>query len=515
MSSRLQLILIATVLCAAGLGHAIYKSRVYGFPFLPGAKDAVWVVQAQVKFKRAAAASQALLSKPVLGEYSILNASQTGRGFVAFEDEVDGRRVVGWRSDKTPEDVRLYYRIDLAASPTSRPVVPAGDLATEHFVLEGAERGAVDELASECGDPGERDAFVEALAKRLGADTPAGAAALLLAAKPGVQRKINVARAVLSSAGIPARAALGIYLVDGHRGRKPVPALLVEHGDGWRVLHSRSSKKDAPPLLLWTVGTPLLDVEGGQSSAVTFSVQRTVRAVAKVAALRESGGGGFMSKYSLYSLPLAHQNAFKLLLLVPIGAFIVVVLRNVVGLPSTGTFLPVLLALSFRDTHLLPGITIFVVVVGIGLAIRGWLSRLNLLLVPRISAVVVVVILIMLSLTILAVRTNMLDPNSVTLFPTIIVAWTIERLSVLWEESGPREVAIRGSGMLIVAIVAYLVMSNTLVEHLSFTFPELILLVLAGILFVGQYNGYRLSELRRFEPLVTSAADSGAGRKSE
>jgi hypothetical protein len=71
-------------------------------------------------------------------------------------------------------------------------------------------------------------------------------------------------------------------------------------------------------------------------------------------------------------------------------------------------------------------------------------------------------------------------------------------MSILWEEEGSREVLIQGSGSLLVAVLAYLLMERGLVQHLSFNFPELNLLVLAAILLVGQYTGYRLSELFRF-----------------
>ena len=60
---------------------------------------------------------------------------------------------------------------------------------------------------------------------------------------------------------------------------------------------------------------------------------------------------------------------------------------------------------------------------------------------------------------------------------------------------------IQGSGSLIVAIAAYFAMDNIYVRHLSFTFPELLLIVLSLVILIGRYTGYRLSELIRFAPL--------------
>jgi hypothetical protein len=74
-------------------------------------------------------------------------------------------------------------------------------------------------------------------------------------------------------------------------------------------------------------------------------------------------------------------------------------------------------------------------------------------------------------------------------------------MSILWEEEGAREVVTQGFGSLLVAIFAFLVMRAPLAEHLSFNFPELHLVVLGLILLLGQYTGYKLTELRRFTPM--------------
>ena len=60
---------------------------------------------------------------------------------------------------------------------------------------------------------------------------------------------------------------------------------------------------------------------------------------------------------------------------------------------------------------------------------------------------------------------------------------------------------VQGSGSLIVAVLAYLVMSNQYVEHLTFNFPELLITLLGVILLMGKYTGYRLSELYRFREM--------------
>ena len=83
----------------------------------------------------------------------------------------------------------------------------------------------------------------------------------------------------------------------------------------------------------------------------------------------------------------------------------------------------------------------------------------------------------------------------------IILSWTIERMSILWEEEGKREVFVQGSGSLIVAVLAYFAMNNEYSAYLFFNFPELLLVILAIIIMIGRYTGYRVTELLRFKPL--------------
>jgi hypothetical protein len=91
---------------------------------------------------------------------------------------------------------------------------------------------------------------------------------------------------------------------------------------------------------------------------------------------------------------------------------------------------------------------------------------------------------------------------SVALFPMVIISMTIERMSVMWEERGPVDAIRAGLGSLIIAIAAYLCMGMDWLEHLVFTFPELLLFVLAIVVLMGRYTGYRLFELRRFKALL-------------
>ena len=128
-------------------------------------------------------------------------------------------------------------------------------------------------------------------------------------------------------------------------------------------------------------------------------------------------------------------------------------------------------------------------------------ERLRLLLVPRLSAVLIVVVLLMLFISMTSHRLGMETGLSVALFPMVIIAMTIERMSVVWEERGASDAIRAGLGSLVIAVVAYVLMGMAWLEHLVFTFPELLLVILAVVVLAGRYTGYRLTELQRFRAL--------------
>ena len=68
----------------------------------------------------------------------------------------------------------------------------------------------------------------------------------------------------------------------------------------------------------------------------------------------------------------------------------------------------------------------------------------------------------------------------------VIMAWTIECMSILWEEEGGKEVLVQGGGSLLVAVIAYLMMDNDLIRHWAFNFLGVHALIMAAVLLMGQ-----------------------------
>lgn len=197
-------------------------------------------------------------------------------------------------------------------------------------------------------------------------------------------------------------------------------------------------------------------------------------------------------------LDAATLETFEIMVTIPVGIMMLVFLRQFIGVSTIGTFMPVLIGVAFRSTGALVGVLLFTIIVALGLLVRLYFERLRLLLVPRLAAILIVVVMVMIALALLLAGQGIQVGASAALFPLVILAMTIERLAVAWEEMEPSEAIKQGLGSLLVALMSYWVMTYQPVEDTMMRFPELLLIFLAATLMMGRYTGLRLSELFRF-----------------
>lgn len=308
---------------------------------------------------------------------------------------------------------------------------------------------------------------------------------------------------ILNQAKIYAMPVKGIYL-NRQNNAALKTFMAVHNGQEWIYINPRNGSAGLPRnFIVWQYGAePLFNVIGGVKKAIfNLTVSPTPMNALTAAKTRALQTDSQMLKFSLLQLPVQVQETYKILLTVPIGAFIILILRNFIGLSTFGTFMPVLIALAFRETHVIWGISLFVFIVALGLAARFYLDQLKLLLVPRLAAILTIVILLMVFISVLSANLGLEAGLSVALFPMVILTMTIERMCITWDERGPTEALKSGVGSLIAAVIAFGAMSYGPLQYLIFAFPELLLVLLAIILWFGQYRGYRLFELFRFKAL--------------
>ena len=503
VASRTQIWLVAGVLILLGLGLTMYKVFNLGFPLIPGEYRQVWTIESKVQFKPTEGPVEVELKLPgEIAGWVILDEhfSSSGFGFSVVSEE--SARQAHWTRPVLDRETTLYYKLQTYRARESRlPSEPPTKISQP--LLEDDQAAAVERLIEvlRFGST-DTEGFTGLLLREFMRELLDQDVEFLLSTYQA--DRLTVMMDVLAQAGIPARRLRGIALEDGRRRQVLSDLLEIHNGKSWVVFNPEDASMGLPQnFFVWQRGDKaVLDVIGGHDSSLEFALVSNSLPAKAVAGLSHLSDEYTLLDFSIYSLPVEQQGVFKGMLLIPVAALVVVLMRVLVGVRTSGTFMPILIALAFLQTTLLVGLVIFLLLVGVGLWIRSYLSHMNLLLVSRISAVVIVVILLMAVLAVVSYKLGIERALTVTFFPTVILAWTIERMSILWEEEGGHEVLVQGSGSLLVAVLAYMAMSIRLVEHLTFNFPELMFCLLGVILLLGKYTGYRLSELYRFRDLA-------------
>ena len=496
---------LATLLTVVGLSIFLYKWQVLGFPLSADQEKPVWTIEAAVHFDSGPGSIKVQLHVPTLTPgFRMLNENSVSRGYGFSLNYGSGGREAQWAIRRADGRQTIYYRISVYEddsvdeSDTTPPFPPLP-------VINEPLKTAADVLVSDVRDhSADTASYTTELLRRLNDPSPDPNVELLLSGVNTDAGFVDVARTMLAAARIPARTVHGFPLAGRQRNAALVSWLEVHDGDQWLYFNPATGEQSLPErfLVWWRGNEPLVNIECGSKAHVDFAVQENHLDAVAIAETQAAQRGTSAIDFSLYSLPIRTQAVYAVLLMIPVGALIMVVMRNIVGIDAFGTFMPVLIALAFRETKLFWGVILFTILVTLGLTIRFMLDRLRLLLVPRLSAVLIVVVMLMLLISLVSHRMGMETGLSVALFPMVIIARTIERMSVVWEERGAPDAIRAGLGSLFVVIAAYIFMGLAWLEHLIFTFPELLLVILALVVLAGRYTGYRLTELRRFKELA-------------
>ena len=517
---RTQLIIIICVLVATALGVFLFKVTQLGFPVVPDLDSDTWTVESKVSFTgRGEPVTLRLALPEASGQFSIVDESFIASGFgIETETDESGRRAVFERRAQDGNAV-IFYRAKLVSidrrlgTASNRPEPEAiSDYRRSERRRAIQENAtpllvALDSVLTEALEKsaGERS-FITQLA-RLSADRSDDRITTIIeGGPPGIERSADRLVFLLNAAGTPARLVQGLVL-DSDTRQAPLQSWVEYWLDGeWISAQAMDAVTLDGSRVLPIVydAAPVVDGDGFRRLGVSWSVARNFESQLVRAMERGEEYAPWVNATSLLTLPIDLQLVFRVLLLIPLGALIIVVLKQVIGMPAFGTFMPILIALAFRETSLFTGMVLFTGIVAVGLLLRAYFNQLQLLLVPRLAAVLIIVTFLMMTIALIGEAAGMQTGLSISLFPLVIITMTIERMSITWEEDGAKSALMKAAGSLAGAVPGYWILTNEYIEHFAIVFPELLLIVLAVVLLLGRYTGYKVTEFFRFRVLADS-----------
>jgi len=481
-SLNLHLKILITILVVLGISVTAYQIFVLGIPVTEDATDDLWNIDAKVEFVASAKdpVKIQMFVPPLSRDFVSLNESFISNNYGVSVNRIDGNRKVTWSARRAKGNQTLYYRLVLTKRYSGEKIKVKGPTFRDSIAVDGPEKIAAEALLAPIRQhSADVETFISEAIKRtnnLNDDN----VKLLLAGDPSTPHKAKIVELLLSIAHVPVEKVHTIRLV-ADQPQTPELWLRSFNGNDWLYFNPDTGEQGLPSdrLLWWTGDENLITVDGGKKAMVTFSLNNSEMNAIRLAKLTDEN-----------------------MVMIPIGVLVILILRNLIGLQTLGTFTPVLIALAFRETQLGFGIVLFTIITALGLSLRSYLEHLKLQMLPRLSVVLTFVVVLIAAISLFSHKLGLERGLSVALFPMVILTMTIERLSITWEERGGGHAMKVAIGTLFAASLAHLIMSVPELVYFVFTFPAILLILVGFMLAMGRYRGYRLTELVRFKAFL-------------
>ncbi|WP_425914694.1 inactive transglutaminase family protein [Pseudomonas sp. GWSMS-1] len=504
-SLTLHLKVLVTLLVSLGILITAYQIFILGIPMTEDETDDLWNIDAKVEFlanPREPVKLQ-MFVPPLAQDYVSLNESFISNNYGVSINRADGNRKVTWSARRASGKQTLYYRLVLTKRYSGEQTKAKGPIFRDSIPVEGAEKIAAEALLAPIRQhSADVETFISETIKRVNNSNDDNVK-LLLSGDTSTANKATAIELLLSIAHVPMQRVHTIRLASEIQ-QSPELWLRSFNGEKWLYFNPESGEQGLPAdrLVWWTGDESLVTLEGGKQAQVTFSLNNSEMNAIRLAKLTDENTDADFLEYTLYGLPLQTQQTFMIMVMIPIGVLVILILRNLGGLQTLGTFTPVLIALAFRETQLGFGIILFTVITALGLSLRSYLEHLKLQMLPRLSVVLTFVVVLIAVISLFSHKLGLERGLSVALFPMVILTMTIERLSITWEERGGGHAFKVALGTLFAATIAHLLMSVPELNYFIFTFPAVLMILVGFMLAMGRYRGYRLTELFRFKAFL-------------
>lgn len=260
----------------------------------------------------------------------------------------------------TPQDI--YYRVMLFDNIDTRGKIKAPQPAAPKMPIMDEQTLTVAQQIIKLADQSQQGDDVSKIIRFIN-QVPADPTVQSYLPIKKTQKDIaDAVRNLLSIKKIPNRVARGFKLEESKKSLSPDLMLQAYIDNQWKTYNLKDGAKGLPEnfVIFQRGGESLIDVMGGENSVIKFSVMKSVTSSLSLASRRAKlAGQKSLFDYSIYNLPLAEQNTLKWLSIFPLAILIIVLLRNVVGVKTMGTFTPMLLSMSLVKTGFWPGFNLF------------------------------------------------------------------------------------------------------------------------------------------------------------
>jgi hypothetical protein len=201
------------------------------------------------------------------------------------------------------------------------------------------------------------------------------------------------------------------------------------------------------------------------------------------------------------------SNTIVLLLMLPIIATIIALLKQVIGITTFGLYTPSIITLSFLALGLKFGLVILFIIIVSGTLVRSLLDRFNLLHIPRIAIVLTFSTLVILLTLALGTYLGIGSIATIAVFPMLIMTTLAEKFVSALGGRGFYAAILLMLETTVVSLICYWVVEWHYLQNLILGHPEIILLLIVFNYMLGRWTGLRLMEYVRFREVMKHAEE--------
>jgi membrane-associated HD superfamily phosphohydrolase len=195
-------------------------------------------------------------------------------------------------------------------------------------------------------------------------------------------------------------------------------------------------------------------------------------------------------------------NTIFLIILTPILALLVSLVRVVIGLPTLDMLVPIALSFALVAVGISVGLLVLLAILFASYVSKRMLSKVRIMFYPKRALSMVLLSLSVFAALSVGVAFGFERILSVSIFPILILMLLGDMIVSVQLHKSASETFTITSTTIIVALIGYVLATSGTVQNTLILYPELVLLVIPANLLIGRYFGLRVLEFVRFSKVT-------------
>lgn len=194
-------------------------------------------------------------------------------------------------------------------------------------------------------------------------------------------------------------------------------------------------------------------------------------------------------------------NTIILILMLPLLATLIVVIRYVVGLPTLGILFPIALSITLLATGITIGASLLVTIVFASVIAQFLLRKIRIMHMPKLALSILMVSIFVFATLVIGVSYGQLTVRNLSIFPVLLLILLSERIVAIQLERKWTETVVIAGTSIFLGISGFYLLSWKLLQNFIILYPESIFLLIPFNIIIGRYFGLRITEYFRFRDI--------------